>query len=327
METLLLTRSDIAATLSMQDCIDAVESAFRALGRGEAEPPQTMGVHVANGGFHVKAGILRFGDRQFFACKTNGNFPANPRANGLPTIQGLLMLCDADDGRVLAVMDSLELTARRTAAATAVAARYLARKRSATLALIGCGTQGSTHIDVMRAVLPLERIVVFDADKAKADQLAKRFGDQIPVEVANTVSEAAGIADAVVTCTTSYEFILNEGDVKPGTFVGGVGVDNETKKELHPRLLASSKVVVDLTAQCAGIGDLHHAIEAGAMDADGVHAELAAVVAGKSAGRENEDEIIIFDSTGLAIQDVAAAVIVYERAMKAGRAQALTFTD
>src|SRR5687767_8526061 len=122
METLLLTRDDISSTLSMVDCIDAVESAFRDLGSGRVEPPQTLGVHSNGGGFHIKAGILEIGGRRFFAAKTNGNFPANPRSHGLPTIQGLLMLCDADDGRVLAVMDSLELTARRTAAATAVAA-------------------------------------------------------------------------------------------------------------------------------------------------------------------------------------------------------------
>ena len=327
METLLLTRSDIAATLDMQDCIEAVESAFRSLGRGESEPPQTMGVHVANGGFHVKAGILRFGDRQFFACKTNGNFPANPGARGLPTIQGLVVLCDADDGRVLAAMDSLELTARRTAAATAVAARHLARKQSATLAVIGCGTQGSTHIEAMRAVLPLERIVVFDTNAARAAQLTNEFNDRIRIESANSIGAATAAADAIVTCTTSYEFILNERDVRPGTFVAGVGVDNESKKELHPALLGSSKVVTDLTAQCAGIGDLHHAIDAEAMGANGVHAELAAVVAGMRPGRENEDEIIVFDSTGLAIQDVAAAVIVYETAVKAGRVRRLAFTD
>ena len=326
METLLLTRDDISSTLSTVDCIDAVESAFRDLGSGRVEPPQTLGVHSNGGGFHIKAGILEIGGRRFFAAKTNGNFPANPRSHGLPTIQGLLMLCDADDGRVLAVMDSLELTARRTAAATAVAARYLARKNSETLAIIGCGTQGNAHIEAMIAVLPITQIFAYDAQREKAEALASRVRANIPVTVVGSVKEAASRGDAVVTCSTSYEFILRAEDVRAGTFVGGVGVDNEEKKELHPDLVSSAKLVVDLLPQCAKIGDLHHAIDAGAITTEQVHAELGAIVAGKVAPRTSDEETIVFDSTGLAIQDVAAGVVVYERAVKTGHARTLAFS-
>ncbi|HEU0301688.1 MAG TPA: hypothetical protein VFR37_19705, partial [Longimicrobium sp.] len=136
METLLLTRGDVARLLPMSRCIDAVEDAFRLLGEGKAQPPATLAVHVDGGGFHTKAGLLDRGGRPYFAVKTNGNFPGNG-GRGLPTIQGLLMLCDGSDGRVLAVMDSMELTALRTAAATAVAARVLARPGAAAAAGIG----------------------------------------------------------------------------------------------------------------------------------------------------------------------------------------------
>ena len=326
METLLLTRDDISNTLSMVDCIDAVESAFRDLGLGRIEPPQTLGVHSRGGGFHIKAGILEIGGRRFFAAKTNGNFPANPRTHGLPTIQGLLMLCDADDGRVLAVMDSLELTARRTAAATAVAARHLARKNSETLAIIGCGTQGNAHVEAIMAVLPIKQIYAYDAQREKAEALASRARAQSPVTVVGSVKEAASRAEAVITCSTSYEFILRAEDVRAGTFVGGVGVDNEEKKELHPDLLSSNKLVVDLLPQCAKIGDLHHAIDSGAMQPEQVHADLGAIVAGKADGRTSDTETIVFDSTGLAIQDVAAAVVVYERAVGAGHSRTLAFS-
>jgi ornithine cyclodeaminase/alanine dehydrogenase-like protein (mu-crystallin family) len=127
-----------------------------------------------------------------------------------------------------------------------------------------------------------------------------------------TAGEGAAGSDAVVTCTTSHEYILDGASLRPGMFVAGVGVDNESKRELHPSVLANAKVVTDLTEQCATIGDLHHAIEEGALTRADVHAELSAIVAGTVPGRERDDEIIVFDSTGLAIEDVAAAVAVYQ---------------
>jgi alanine dehydrogenase len=311
-ETFILTRSDIATLLTVPDCIAAVAEAFDALGNGAAQPPVTAAVHAVDGGFHIKAGVLN----NYFASKTNGNFPHNREVRGLPTIQGLLMLSDATDGRVLAVMDSIEITALRTAAATAVAARYLARPDSQTAVICGCGVQGRMQLRALMEVLPLRKAIAYDTDAVRAALFAVEMSRALKLDVivAEELESALSRADVCVTCTTSEEFILHGALVRSGTFVAGVGVDNERKRELAPDLLAAAKVVTDLRAQCAVIGDLHHAIAAGVLTAEGVHADLADVVAGKRPGRETAQEIVVFDSTGVALQDVAAAIAVYKNA-------------
>jgi alanine dehydrogenase len=304
--TLLLTRRDVADLLTIDDCISAVENAFRLLGRGEVPRPAIAGVHGNGGAFHIKAAIA--GDR--FAAKMNSNFfEAKPR------IKGVVVLCDSNDGRVLAVMDSIEITILRTGAATAVAAKYLAREKVRTALIIGCGLQGHVQARALRRVRDIERIFVYDANRDAAADFAEKIGaEAVPAPV---------WADIVVTCTPSRSPILHS--AQPGAFIAAVGADSEEKQEIAPSLMASSKVVTDVTEQCRTIGDLHHAIDAGAMRVEDVYAELSEIVAGKKRGRERDDEVIIFDSTGMALQDVAAAAIVYERAVGAGRGTAFEF--
>jgi alanine dehydrogenase len=212
-------------------------------------------------------------------------------------------------------MDSIEITILRTAAATAVAAKYLARKDAKTALICGCGHQGRVHARALRRVRDIEKIFAFDVNGDAAANFAEEVG-------AEAVPEP-GWADIVVTCTPSCSPFLQR--VQPGAFVAAVGADSEEKNEIDPTLMASSKVVTDLTDQCATIGDLHHAIESGAMRREDVYAELSEVVAGRKPGRQRDDEVIIFDSTGMALQDVAAATIVYERATAAGRGTLFDF--
>jgi len=310
MATLLFSRRDVAACLPMGACIEAVEDAFRLLGEKRAQPPSTLSIHGDGGNFHIKAGTLRRGDRHYFAAKTNGNFPSNPALRDLPTIQGVVLLCDADDGRVLAIMDSIELTALRTAAATAVAARHLARAGDLTVTIAGCGVQARAQLRALREVTNIARLFVFDRDLGRA----RAFAEEAGATFVSKLGAETLASDVWVTCTTSNELFLFPEHVKPGAFVAGVGVDSETKKELAPALLANARLVTDNTQQCARIGDLHHAIEAGLMSVDDVHAELPAIVAGLARGRESEAEIIVFDSTGIGLQDVAAAAAIYETA-------------
>ena len=305
MKTLLFTADDVARLLPPARCLEAVESAFRLLGAGQVPPPATLGYHTDGGGFHIKAGRLG----RYFAAKLNGNFAGN-HAKGLPTIQGLVVLSDATDGRVLAVMDSVELTARRTAAATALAARTLARPGAGRVAIIGCGTQAPAQLDALREVLDITHVTVHDTSAARAHAFAAAHN----ATVADTIRSATLDSDIVVTCTTSQSFLLFENDVRPGTFIAAVGVDNESKREIAPALMASAIVVTDVTDQCARIGDLHHAIDAGVMRAEDVHAELPALIAHKHARPAIGDRTVIFDSTGIGLQDVAAAAAVFEAA-------------
>ena len=317
--TLLFTRSDIRRLLDLDACIAAVESAFRAHADGTAIAPGVLGTHVEGGGFHVKTAGLR-GEHPRYVAKINANFPGNPARHGLPTIQGIVALFDAADGRLLALMDSAELTALRTAAATAVAARCLARADSSTVAILGCGLQGRHQLRALRRVLPLRRVLAWDADRRALAEFVNEIQAERGLEVEPVSVERAAFlaADVIVTCTPSRTPILTHADVSPGSFVAGVGADSDDKSELAPDLLAAATVVTDVLDQCARIGDLHHALQAGAMGIEDVHAELAQVVSGRRPGRTRADEVTVFDSTGTALEDVAAAVTVYERGVAEG---------
>lgn len=323
-DVLLLTAPDVDALLTPARCLAAVEEAFLQHGKGSALPPVVCGVHVGEGGFHIKAGVIEGTSRRFVA-KTNANFPANRRL-GLPTIQGLVLLFDATDGRPLAILDSTRLTILRTAAATALAARHLARPDSSVLAVCGCGEQGRAHVIALRDVLALRKVIAFDTDAdaaARLANLATSFG--LEAITAEDVQSAVRACDVCVTCTPSKRWLFDAGDVRSGTFIAGVGADNPHKNELSPALLGTASVFVDVLEQCAEIGDLHHALIAGTMTRDGVRAELGEVVAGRKPGRTSEREITVFDSTGMALQDAASASVVFDLAMRAGRGVRCSF--
>jgi len=320
--TLLLNRSDVARHLTLDRAIAAVERGFEQLGRGQAPAPGILAMHSEGGGFHIKAGFLAGSGegnsaRRYFAAKCNANFPGNPRLHGLPTIQGVVILCDAADGGLLALMDSMELTALRTAAATAVAARYLARKDSRVATICGCGTQGRIHLRALLRALPLANDFAYDADVDAAARFAADMttGTGISVEAVGDLAAAARQSDVIVTCTPSRAPLLKSGDVHPGTFLAAVGADNPEKQELDPQLLRGAKLVVDSLEQCATIGELHHALAAGVLTKQDVHAELGELAAGLKPGRVSAEEITIFDSTGIAIEDAAAAIALYEAAL------------
>jgi len=316
MQTMLLSRRDIASLLTLEECFNAVEEAFRLLGEGKAEPPLAMGVRCDAGGFHIKAGRLPL-QRDYFAAKVNGNFPGNRERFALPTIQGAIVLCDAVNGRLLAVMDSMEITARRTAAATAVAAKYLARQNSTVATICGCGQQGRAQLRALARIFKLSRVYACDVNQEQAQCFAAECSEELglKVEAVGDLGSATRMSDICVTCTTSSQAFLMESAVVPGTFVAAVGADHPEKQELQPALMANNTLVVDLLEQCATIGDLHHAIAAGVTNRAQVHAELGEVVAGKRPGRTGEGEITVFDSTGIALQDVASAAAVYEKAL------------
>ena len=314
--TLVISGADVRKVLQMPDCLRAVEEAFRLLGGGRAARPAVSSMRTRDGGFHIKSALITVGEAEYFVSKTNANYPANASRHGLPTIQGTIVVHDAINGVPLAVIDSIEITAMRTAAATAVAAQYLAREDAGALAVIGCGIQGFQHVRALGHVRPLRSLNLYDVDDAAARALAELVAAEwgFPVHVSTSISDAVSAADLIVTCTTSTEFLLKVADIQAGTFVAGVGVDAEHKRELSPDLLKKSRVVVDVLEQCAAFGDLHHAIAGGVMTAADVHAELGEIVTGRRSGRSSPEETFVFDSTGMALQDAATAVVVVERA-------------
>ena len=326
----LLSRSDVERLLDMRACIEAVERAFRMRGQGQAIPSAILGLQAELGGVHVKSALLPSDGSStgYFATKINANFPGNPASNGLPTIQGLLVLNDATTGTPLAVMDSAYLTVVRTAAATAVAARYLALPEARTVAIVGCGAQAMAQLSALCIVRRIESAVAFDSMPERASAFAKAANDKlgIPVAGVSALRNATLESEIVVTCTTSRSAFLGVDDVRDGAFVAAVGADSEHKQEIHPELLRRSAVVTDATSQCVAIGDLHHAIQSGVMTERDVRAELGDVVADSSRGRRSASEVVIFDSTGVAFQDVVSAALVYEAAVEGNMGATITLS-
>lgn len=313
--TRILTRSDVAAVLTLSDCIAAVEDAFRGYGERRIAPPQSLGVAVESGAFHIKAAVT-----DHFAAKVNANFPQNPARHGLPAIQGVIVLIDPVKGTLLAILDSILITSLRTAAATAVAAKYLARQDAATATIIGCGTQARVQLEALLAVRTISKAFAFDRDANTSERFATEMRDRLHIEVLPSLSidDAVAQSEIVVTCTPARSPILHRRHLHDGLFIAGVGADNPDKNELAAELLAYSRVVPDILEQAATLGDLHHALAAGVLTRQDVHGELADVLCGRVAGRQSDTEIFVFDSTGTALQDAAAASVAYSRAAQNG---------
>jgi ornithine cyclodeaminase/alanine dehydrogenase-like protein (mu-crystallin family) len=262
MAGLLLTRKDVVDLLTINDCIAGVEQAFRLHGEGNVLTPALLGMRVQNGGFHIKVGVLE-SSRPYFVAKINANFPANPKRNGLPMIQGVVIVCDATDGTLLALIDSIEITIIRTGAATAVAAKYLASRDASTVTICGCGNQGKISLKALMKVRELKSVYAFDMDETIARKFACDFASQlnvIPVSK-DLLVPALKSSNIVVTCTPSKQPFIAREHITAGTFIAAVGADSEEKQELFPDLLVGSKIVSDVSQQSATIGELHHAID------------------------------------------------------------------
>ena len=318
--TIVLGARDVTRHLPIRDCIDAIAATLRAHEAGRSRGPASSGFALPGGSLHAKLAAIEQDGRVFVAVKANVNLPGNPIRKGRPTIQGALILLDGDDGKPLAIMDSIALTRLRTAAVAALAAEHLALHDARTITIVGCGEQGEAQLRAMAAVRPLRAGFAIDADRAKsvafADRLSLELGWRVEASTDLTASVAA--SDICVTCTTSESPLLSAAHLHPGLFVAAVGADNPAKQEIDAAALAQGRVVVDSLAACAAGGDLHHAIKANVMTEKDIHGELSGVVAKRVPGRADRDQVFVFDSTGTALQDVAAAVLVYQRAMDTG---------
>ncbi len=232
----------------------------------------------------------------------------------------MTLVLKGSEVRKLAVMDSIEITILRTGAATAAAAKHLARPDSSTVTVCGCGLQGRIQLRALSRVLPLAHAFAFDVDPARAGAYCEEMSAELEIDVVPAAGLRAAVSgsDVCVTCTPSRAPFLERAFLRPGTFVAAVGADSPDKQELDPAILASAKVVADVLDQCAAIGEIHHALAAGRIARADVHAELGEVVAGRKPGRTSAAEITVFDSTGTALQDVAAAALVYEKAARIG---------
>lgn len=316
---LCLSADDVAAVLDLEACIPAIEEAFASYATGGSQLYPVIREQLPDTGgiFGVKSGYYR--DRGWLGLKAGG-FWADNRRHGLPAHQSVILLFDPATGVVAAVVDANVITRLRTGAVGALAARYLAPPGARTAAVVGCGIQGEIQTRALALALPtLAEIRCYDSTGASMDAFASAVADLgIDVRPCGSVSEAAAGADVVVTTTPSWRPFLRDEDVGPGAHVSAIGADTRGKQELEPELFRRARVVVDDWQQAREIGESQHAYRLGWLGDGDVHAELGEIAAGRKPGRGDYSGLTIFDATGIALQDLAAAGLAVQLAKERG---------
>jgi alanine dehydrogenase len=326
-DLLWLSESDVASLVGIEESIPLVERAFAEMARGTALMPAKVYLDLSRWGGDLRAmpACLTTEDGSFAGVKVVNSHPANP-AKGLPAVAGILVLNDPATGMPLALMAAGVLTERRTGAAGAVAAKHLARPDSAVLGLVGCGRQAGAQWRAIRTLFPLKEIRVAGLTPAEAEgflQRESKDGGGIVFRAAPLPEVCA--ADIVVTTTPSRAPVVKADWVRPGAHVNAVGADAPGKRELETALLKRARVFVDSREQAFHSGEVNVPLSQGEMSPADVAGELGAVIAGTLPGRRSAQEITVFDSTGLAVQDIAVAARVYKKALSAGRGVTLPF--
>ncbi|MDH3450798.1 MAG: cyclodeaminase [Gammaproteobacteria bacterium] len=320
-EITLLNEHDLRHSVALDDdAVACIENCFRALADGGVTMPPIMSLDIAehNGEVDVKTAYIPGVDS--FAVKMSTGFFHN-RQLGLPSVNGLMVLLSAKTGLVEALLlDNGYLTDLRTAAAGAVAARWLSREDARSVAVIGAGVQAKLQVQALTLVRPVERAVVWARDTNKAEQCAAWLRDELQLEASPVaeVSRAVAGVDIIVTTTPSTHPLLTAGDLAPGQHITAMGSDTEHKNEIAADVFATACYFCDRLSQVRVLGELRHAIAAGLCRASDNYPELGDVVAGKHPGRRSADEITLCDLTGTGAQDTAIATLARERAQRAG---------
>lgn len=311
----------------MSAAIAAMRDAFVSMSRGEVTLPLRGVSPLPNGAGFLGVMPSSLHSPATAAVKAITVVPANS-ATRLDSHQGAVLLFDAADGRLLAMLDAATITSIRTAAASAVATDLLARRDASSLAILGAGVEASTHLEAIAAVRPLRSVRVWARNPDKAAAFAARASKrhELPVTAASSAREAVTHADIICTVTASPEPILQGGWLAPGSHVNAVGSCRPNMREIDGETVRRARVFVDRRESAMSeAGDLLLAIAEGLAPADPIAAELGDVITGRAEGRRAEDEITLYESLGIAIQDLAAARVVFERARAAGTGSSLEF--
>jgi len=318
MEVLWLAQEEVKSVMDMNSDMQVVERAFKQHGLGRVQmPPKSYLYYTAyNGDLRTMPAYLE--DENITGVKIVNVHPGNP-ARGLPTVMALIVLISPETGAPVAIMDGTYLTDVRTGAAGGIAAKYLARKDSKVIGLVGTGNQAKTQLEALLEVFEPELIRITSRTKESSEQFIREMADITPCEIRYEESiEKVCNCDILVTTTPSRKPIVKAQWIKEGTHINAIGADAIGKEELDPELLIRSKIIVDDIVQALHSGEVNVPLSKHYISENDIHAQLGEVIAGLKPGRTSEEEITIFDSTGLAIQDVASAHLAYERAIGKG---------
>jgi alanine dehydrogenase len=317
--SLVLTASEVMRVLDMDLALAAARDAFQAYGEGRVNMPPKAYLILAHGDFRAMYGEIFLPQNHICGLKWVNVHTGNP-ARGLLTVMAKILLNDPETGLEFADLDGTHITDYRTGAAGGVAAQYLARADARRLGLVGAGAQARAQVAAILKVRAIQEVVVFDRHRehsqALADELGMTFG--VTARAASEVAEAVTDRDIVVTTTPSRAPVIRREWVSAGTHINAIGADAACKQELDPNILTAAKVVVDDWAQASHSGEINVPLAKGELVPEGVYGCLGDIVAGKKPGRVTPEEVTVFDSTGLIIQDLALGLAVYERAKEKG---------
>lgn len=320
--TRLLSRSDVMKVLDMADTLDILEAAFADLSNGAAVMPQRTPITSPDYGglaLFMPAYLKGMGA---LGAKVVTVYKENPAKYNLATVLGTIILLDEKTGATIAIMDGGYLTAMRTGGVAGLATRTFARKDAAVHTMFGTGGMARTHAWAVDAARDIKKLILFSTDPLeKRQNFAESLKDIIncDIEIADDPESAVRQADVVTLITSSKDPIVNGEWFKPGTHINGVGSHAPGMRELDTLTVKKSKVVCDLVDACKPeAGDFIIPIEAGEYSWDEIHGSLGDVITGKIPGRENLEEITLFKSVGLAIQDISTAYHVYKKAVELG---------
>ena len=314
---LILTQKDVQKILPLgqiKKVINAVEMAFSDFSQGIAQMPPKM--YLIFKEFDGDLRIMPSWSKKLVMAGTKivNVHPQNPK-KGLLSVMAVIVLNDPKTGMPLALMDGTWITAMRTGAASGVATKYLAKKEAKTLGVVGAGFQAITQIAAISKVKKLKEILVYDIREEAIERLAKILAKE-KIKIKKGSLEEVCQKDILVTATPAREPIVKKEWIKPGAHINAIGADAPGKEELDPEILKNSKIVVDCLEQAEHSGEINVPLAKGIIKKEDIFGELGEIVSGKKPAREKEDEITIFDSTGLAIQDLYTATLVYREAKR-----------
>ncbi len=317
MRILLISKKDVEGILSMKEVMDAVENAFRYKALGKVQMPPKIYVTFPNGDFRTMPCYIP--DLGFGGVKVVNVHPENPKKYELPTIMALIILIEPETGKPLAIMDGTWITNMRTGAAGGVAAKYLARKDSKVIGMVGAGTQARTQLLALNEVFDIDEVKVCSKRLETCEKFKKDMAYlDLNISIKEKVEDVVRGCDILVTTTPATQPVVENEWVDEGMHINAIGADAPLKEELDPKILKRAKIVVDDIEQACHSGEINVPISKGIISIADIYAELGEIIAGKKVGRVTDSEITIFDSTGLAIQDVATAAIVYKKAKEKG---------
>jgi len=324
---LVLSREDLRRILTMKETIEAVEEAFKLFHEGRAKMPLRPAIRVEEHNGLILYMPAYIGGMEALAVKVVSVYPENPKKYGLPTILGTILLNDPKSGKLLSIMDGGLITAMRTGAVSGVASKYLAREDSEVAGIFGAGVQARTQLMAIYEVRPIKKAFVYDVYPEAAKKYAEEMSRQLGIDVTPVDEPIKAVkgCNIICTATTSKTPVFNGEWVEEGTHINGIGSHVPEARELDSTVIKRAKIVVDSYEACLKeAGDIIIPLKEGVISKDHIYADLGEVVSGSKPGRISNDEITLFKSVGLAIQDASTALRAYKMAVKSGIGKEIT---